>query len=200
MLTASSRSITGGTDRLGATLGTSTTVTKWPNEQQGFGVINLTDLLGTSPVKSWRDQQTILLNGQSYTNSVTVADPTKAVKISLAWTDAAAAETATVTLVNDLDLRAFGSTFRVYGNLTSADGFSTINPGCGRPLCSAYFNDMRNNAEIINIPASTFTDSANRTFTVQINAFLNGVGVPGASGGVNNQDFALIVVNGTLSQ
>jgi len=200
MLAVGSRSITGGTDRLGTTLGTSTTVAKWPNEQQGFGVISLNNLLSASPVKTLRDQQTILLAGQSYTNNVTVADPTQDVKIALAWTDAAAAETATVTLVNDLDLRAVGTTFRVYGNLTTTNGYSTINPGCGRPLCSSFFNDLKNNVEIVNIPSSVFTDPANRTFTVQISAFLNGIGVPGASGGVNNQDFALVVMNGTLSQ
>ena len=200
MLTAGARSITNGTDRLGATLGTATTVTKWPNEQQGFGVINLSDLLGTSPVKTWIDQSTILLVGGSYTTTVTVADPTRPVKIALAWTDAPAVENATTTLVNDLDLRANGSTFRVYGNLTGSDGYSSVNPGCSRPYCSAYFNDLKNNVEILHLPPALFTDTANRTFTVEVKAFLNGEGVPGASGGAYNQDFALFVLNGTLSQ
>jgi hypothetical protein len=192
MLVAGAQSITGAIDRQ-----TGGTVAAWPNAQQGFGRIRLTDLLDPGVVKSWRDQQTILVSGQITTNTVTVADPAKPVRIVLAWTDAPAAVEAPVTLVNNLDLRVQDA-FRAYGNLMAGDGFSAINPGCGRPVC-AYFGDVRNNAEVINLPSSLFTDPAKRTFTVKviINT-LNGIGVPGQSGGANNQDFALFVLNGTL--
>jgi hypothetical protein len=64
---------------------------------------------------------------------------------------------------------------------------------CGTP------SDVRNNVEIININPSRWTDPANRTFTVRVTATtLNGVGVPGQSGGANHQDFALFVMNGTM--
>jgi len=198
MLVAGGRSITGKLDRLETMLqGTTRTVTKWPSAPQGFGVINLADLLNTSVVKSWRDQQTILLNGQTTTYTVTVTDPSKPMRIALAWTDAPAAAGAPVALVNDLDLRANGATFRVYGNITGADDFSLVNPGCGRPSCSFY--DNRNNVEVLNIPTSVFSDPANRTFTVTVfAAIVNGIGVPGASGGTNNQDYALFALNGTI--
>jgi hypothetical protein len=199
MLVAGARSITGGTDRLETyRQGTTQTVPKWPNAQQGFGVINLTDLLTAGVTRSWRDQQTILTNGQILDMTVTVADPSKPVQIAMAWTDAPAAVDASVTLVNDLDLRAWGATFRVYGNLTAADGYSTVNPGCGRPVCPSP-RDIRNNVEVLKITPSLFTDPSNRTFTVSVAApNLQGIGVPGQSGGVNNQDFALFVINGTI--
>lgn len=198
MLIAGGRSITGKLDRLETHLqGTTRAVTKWPNAQQGFGVVNLADLLDTNITKSRRDQTTILLSGETIDYTVTVADPTKPVRIGLAWTDAPAAAGAQVALVNDLDLRAFGYSFRVYGNITGGDDYSLVNPGCGRTSCSFY--DSKNNAEVLNIPASVFVDSANRTFTVRVfAAVVNGVGVPGASGGANNQDFGLFVMNGTV--
>jgi hypothetical protein len=47
-----------------------------------------------------------------------------------------------------------------------------------------------NNVEIINLPSSRFNDPSNRSLTIQINAYLNGEGVPGASGGLYNQELS----------
>lgn len=195
MLVAGAKSITGGLDRHETTLmGTTRLVGKWPNAQQGFGRIALDDLLSSSVVKSWHDQQTILLQGQYYQPTVTVADPTKPMKIVLAWTDAPAAAGASITEVNGLKLTALS----YHGNYTGDDGYSRIPPGCGRPVCVSP-SDSRNNVEVIHIPASVFTDVTKRTFPVRVMASpLNGIGVPGQSGGANNQDFALFVLNGTL--
>lgn len=84
-----------------------------------------------------------------------------------------------------------------YGNaVSSTTGYSFV-PGCGRPSCG-YPADGANNVEMLNDPA-LFGTIANRTFTLSVTAsLLNGVGVPGASGGANNQDFALFVINGSL--
>jgi hypothetical protein len=197
MLVAGARSITGQKDRLETALQNMlVTVPKWPNAAEGFGVINLTDLITPGVFRDWRDQQYVLTNGQALDFTVSVVDTSKPVRVALAWTDPPAAVDASVTLVNDLDLRATGYSFRVYGNLTATDGYSTVNPGCGRPVC-AYFGDVRNNVEVLNINPSLFADPANRTFTVRVNApNLQGIGVPGQS--VNSQDFALFVINGDI--
>lgn len=132
--------------------------------------------------------------------TVTVADPSKAVRIALAWTDAPAAARmagdTTKVLVNDLHLSISGP-FRAYGNLTDTNtGYSIVNPGCGRPSCS--FADGLNNVEILNLSPQLFSDPALRTFTVRVaTGVVSGVGVPGP-GVTANQDYALFVLNGTL--
>lgn len=200
MLVAGARSISGSLDRLETELtGTTQTVPKWPNAQQGFGLINMTELLDTTITKSFHDQGTVLLQGQMYDKAITVADPTKPMKIVVAWTDAPAMVGSTIAEVNGLNLTAYWPDYyQLYGNYTDTAGWSRTSPGCGRPVCSSPA-DLRNNVEVLNINPSRFTDPVNRTFRVRVMASpLNGIGVPGASGGANNQDFALFVINGTI--
>lgn len=202
MLVAGARSIAGGVDRL-ETYRQSTTVSvgKWPSVGQGYGVINLTDLLSSTVTHAWRDQNRILLQGERVEYTATVVDPTKPLRVVMAYTDVpAAARTSqsdtSVVLVNDLSLRGISTNFVVWGNKTGTDGYSTLNPYC-RSFCST--TDGTNNVEVLNINPSLFSDPANRTMTIRIDAtYLQGVGVPGASGGAFNQDFALFVMNGTL--
>jgi hypothetical protein len=210
MLVAGARSITGGIDRLQSHLqGTTKTVTAWPNAQQGFGVITLNDLLTTTGVqKAWHDQVTILLAGQEFQRTVTVADPTKPVRIVLAYTDKDAAvgdptNPSVPVIVNDLMLTAEFTAFpyRLSGNYTDGSGWSRTHTLCtvSQPSGCVAANDVRNNVEVLNINPTRFSDLSNRTFTVKITAkSLNGIAVPAQSGGVNNQDFALFVLNGTM--
>jgi hypothetical protein len=205
MLVAGAKSITGATDRLGAALNTTPTVKAWPNEQQGFGVINLSDLLDTAVVKSWHDQQTILTQGQKYEKSIVVADPSKPVRVVLAYTDAPGAiqdpanPAYYAAAVNGLTLTGYPSGLRYYGNFTDTNGYSAADTaGCGRPTCPS-FSDSVNNVEVLNFNPTIFADPTKRTFVIRVMASpINGVGVPGASGGANNQDFALFVLNGRI--
>lgn len=194
MLVGGARSITGKPDRQ-----TNGTVTAWPNAQQGFGVISLADLLTSTPAKSWNDQGTVLTQGQIYERTVTVSDPSRPVRIALVWTDKEASPEAPITLVNNLDLMSYGPDKpRFLGNYTDASGFSRSYTACVPPCTSP--TDVRNNVEVININPTRFSDPANRTFTVRVTAAsLNGIAVPGQSGGANNQDFALFVLNGTMN-
>jgi hypothetical protein len=200
MLVAGARSITGSLDRLETYLQQTTkTVTSWPNAQQGFGLITLNDLLATSVSKDWRDQDTVLVQGTVYDRTVTVTDISKPVKIVMAYTDAPAAVGAAITQVNGLNVTAFWvDGTRYYGNFTGTDGYSRVDSGCGRPVCSSPA-DTRNNVEVIHINPTRFAGNTNLSFTVRIVASpLNGAGVPGQSGGANNQDFALFVLNGDI--
>lgn len=194
MLVGGARSMTGALDRL-----TSGTVTKWPNEQQGFGMINLADLLGTTPAKAWHDQGTVLTQGQMYERTVTVVNPLQPVRVVLVWTEPPGAAETTIAQVNNLDLTATWPDFyRLYGNYTDTAGWSRPSPGCGRPVCASP-SDIRNNVEVLNINPSRFTGNTNLSFTIRVMASpLNGIAVAGQSGGANNQDFALFVLNGTL--
>jgi hypothetical protein len=199
MLVAGARSIKGSTDR--QTPGG--TVTGWPNEQQGFGVITLDNVLVPGGGR-WLDQTVILQQSQFWERTVAVANPALPVRIVLAWTDAPGAvqmpnQTLVKALVNDLDLRGFlpdGAAF--WGNLLDANGYSRVPGGCGRPSCPPSA-DLRNNVEILNIDPARFVNVTNRQFTIRVTApGILGVGVPGASGGANNQDFAVFIVNGTM--
>ncbi|HEX6100978.1 MAG TPA: S8 family serine peptidase [Thermoanaerobaculia bacterium] len=201
ILVAGARSLLNKTDRY-----TNTTITRWPNAQQGFGAIALDPLFNATALRGWRDQQpTPLTQAQSQYFTVTVGDPAKPVRIVLAWTDKEGpvqqpGQPVPKALVNDLDLRATWSDgLQYYGNVTDpASGYSYV-PGCGRPLCPSPA-DVLNNVEVINVDPARFVNSANRTFTVRVwAAVLNGVGVPGASFGAYNQDYALFVLNGSLT-
>jgi hypothetical protein len=101
--------------------------------------------------------------------------------------------------VNGLDVSAYWPDgYRLYGNFTDVNGWSRTDPGCGRPVCPSP-RGSRNKVEVININPTVLADPAKRTFTVRVIASpLNGIGVPGASGGANNQDFAVFVLNGTI--
>ena len=200
MLIAGARSLLNKTDRY-----TGTAIADWPHEKQGFGAITLDPLFNSAVLRGWRDQSTPLTQSQSEYFTVTVGDASKPVRIVLAWTDKEGpvqqpGQTIPKALVNDLDLRAtWADGLQYYGNVTdAASGYSHL-PGCGRPLCHSPA-DTLNNVEVINIDPARFVNAANRTFTVRVwAAVLNGVGVPGASFGAYNQDYALFVINGSLT-
>ncbi|MDQ3282468.1 MAG: S8 family serine peptidase [Acidobacteriota bacterium] len=210
MLVAGARSVTGGVDRLQTYLqGTTSTVAGWPSKAQGFGVITLNDLLTTTAVqKAWHDQATVLTMGQTFQRTITVTDPSKPLRIVMAYTDKEAAvgdpaNPSVPVMVNDLMLTAEFNQFpyRLSGNYTDANGWSKTHTLCtaSQPSGCVPVNDVRNNVEVLNINPSRFTNTANRTFTLLVTAQnLNGIAVAGQSGGANNQDFALFVLNGTM--
>ena len=128
----------------------------------------------------WIQDQTEVLSasGSSWQFEVTVADPARPIRITLAWTDDAAAAGADPTLVNDLDLLVETSGITYHGNWTEG-GWSV--PG-GQP-------DRLNNLEDVQIAAPG--DVALVTVTA-IN--LPGDGVP-FNGDPTDQDFALVCRN-----
>lgn len=143
-------------------------------------------------------------NYRKWLNKYGFAQP---VKIVLAWTDKEGAVQDPASggpfraLVNDLDLIAQlpqGAAY--YGNFTdAATGYSRMPGGCGRPSCPTPA-DTRNNVEVVHINPADFVNAANHTFSVRVwAANLNGAGVPGAAGGAYNQDFAIFVINGSLT-
>ncbi len=150
-----------------------------PNVNEGWGRINLASLLPPALPMLNFDQETTLANsGEVWQLDVRVANPSQPLKITLAWSDAAAAPGANPALVNDLDLvvTTGGLTYR--GN-RFASGWSV--PG-GEA-------DTLNNLENVFLPAP----GGYATITVR-GSNVAGDGVP-YNGDLTDQDFALVCTN-----
>ncbi len=103
-----------------------------PNNHQGWGRVSLENLLVSAPASD-RGPRIVVderlgfdASGQEWTLRVAPADPSRPMRVTLAWTDAPGAAGANPALVNDLDLEVVeddtGTVFR--GNVF-ANGFST---------------------------------------------------------------------------
>jgi Mg-chelatase subunit ChlD len=102
-----------------------------PNDHQGWGRVSLENALFQAPTSDrgpriFSDQRhAFTANGQEYVIRVAAADASRPLRVTLVWTDAAAAVGANPTRVNDLDLEvtetATGALFK--GNVFNS-GFS----------------------------------------------------------------------------
>ncbi|WP_404442833.1 S8 family serine peptidase [Sutcliffiella horikoshii] len=135
----------------------------FPNGNQGWGRVTLDKSLNTTFV----NETTSLSTSQKATYSIT-ATAGKPLKISLVWSDAPASTSASVTLVNDLDLV-----------ITAPNGTQYVGNDFTAPFNNNW--DGRNNVEnvFINAPQSG-------TYTVEVQAY----NVPQGP-----QAFSLAIVN-----
>jgi hypothetical protein len=150
-----------------------------PAAGQGWGRVDLTRLFHpVNRARVVRDQSDLIReSGDSTARTLTVADPTRPIKVTLAWSDAPGAVLGDAW-VNDLDLTVVkdGVTYR--GNVFSG--------GMSSPGGAA---DRRNNLENVFLPPG------GGTFTVRVDGFnIAGDGVPG-NGDPTDQDYALVVSN-----
>lgn len=173
-----------------------------PDQYQGWGGVSLDRLFRSSSNYYFYDQGTTFTSpSQYYSRTVTIADTSKDVNITLAWTDRAS-DTRTdqsVNLVNDLDLYAVvfyggqgytwvGNNYYYNRDACSRDGYSLRNP-------SPVVYDRKNNVERINIRASDIPAGATQ-ITIQVVAnSLTGDGIDPTSNSTFRQDFALSVEN-----
>jgi len=150
-----------------------------PNFDAGWGLADLGRMVSPED-PLWIVDQAVLFSdiGSSWQQTVEVADPSKPLRITLAWTDAAAAAGADPTLVNDLDLTVETADASYLGN--------HFENGLSAPGGSA---DRLNNLEDIHIAAPV----AVAVVTVTV-ANLPGDGVP-FNGDLTDQDFALVCRN-----
>ena len=151
-----------------------------PNFDVGWGLADLGRIV--SPDEPlWVTDQAVALTGmgQSWEQQIEVADPSRPLRVTLAWTDDAAAAGADPALVNDLDLtvEAGGTSYR--GNHL-VDGWSE--PGGAA--------DRLNNLEDVHVLAPG-DSSALITVTA---ANLPGDAIP-YNGDPTDQDFALVCRN-----
>jgi subtilisin-like proprotein convertase family protein len=155
-----------------------------PSNGQGFGGVNLA-LFTSLPAsgQTFFDQSSVFSGtGQQWVRQGTIADNTRPLRITLAWTDAPGSTTG-ASYVNDLNLEV-----RVGGQVYRGNNFGTT--GSSTNTIRNIF-DAKNNVESVFIPAGV---SGSVIVTVTA-ANIAGDGVPG-NGTALDQDFALAVFNG----
>ena len=140
-----------------------------PNNHEGWGRINLD--AATDGSIQFQNEGTGLSTGGNATFQVTSNGGP--LKVTVVWTDYPAAASATVTLVNDLDLTISGPSGTFRGNVFSGGWSATGGTA-----------DRRNNVENVYIQ-----NAAAGTYTITVNGF----NIPNGP-----QKFALVVDGGTF--
>ena len=140
-----------------------------PNVHEGWGRVNLDG--ATDGTITYVDEGTGLSTGGSQVFNVTSTGGP--LKVSLVWSDFASTDTASINLVNDLDLTVSGPSGTFRGNVFSGGWSATGGTA-----------DRRNNVENVYIQAP-----AAGTYTVTVNAF----NIPNGP-----QKFALAIDGGSL--
>lgn len=155
-----------------------------PNGNEGWGRLNLKNVLNTGATVGYVDQAQVLTTvGQTFAYSGTLADGARPLVVALVWTDPPGAGGANPALVNNLDLEVTVGATLYRGNVFSG-GVSTTGGTA----------DTLNNVENVFLPAGT---SAGTPVNVTIRATaLNGDGALG-TGDTTDQHFALVVFNAT---
>jgi uncharacterized repeat protein (TIGR01451 family) len=150
-----------------------------PSVYQGMGEVNLGNAFD-GVARILRDQTDTFTNsGATRVISGSIADTTKPLRITLAWTDAPGATTGNA-YKNDLDLIVTLGGQTYYGNWMA--GTNAVTGGVA---------DKKNNVESVYFPAGT---AGNFTITI-LAANINSAAVSTAT--TVNQDFALVVYNAT---
>jgi hypothetical protein len=150
-----------------------------PAPSQGWGLLNLGRALDDAPKQLIDQTQVVSGPGQTITIRGRVADPTKPVRVALAWTDAPGTPIAS-PVVNNLDLE-----FEIGGQTFKGNNFS------GGVSLQGGQSERLNNIESVWLPAGTEGDFIIRVIGINV----SGDGVPGNSD-QTDQDFALVVYNG----
>jgi subtilase family protein/putative Ig domain-containing protein len=155
----------------------------WSNSQ-GMGELNLGEALnrGAATPTIFHDQDAVnrlfTASGQSHSISSDVADVTKPLRVTLAWTDAPGS-TIGAAYRNDLDLSVI-----LGGNTYLGNVFTSANSTLGGSP------DTQNNVESVFLPAGV-----SGALTVVVTAAnINSDGVPDL-GTATDQDYALVVYN-----
>jgi uncharacterized repeat protein (TIGR01451 family) len=152
-----------------------------PNSNEGWGRINLDDVIVPPVPTIYLDQTTVFgSTGETWSLSVGPADPTQPLKVSLVWSDAPGPGSggATAAWVNDLDLTVGDGTTTFVGNVF-ANGWSVAGGAA----------DGQNNAE------NVFIQNPGGPYQITISAAnIAGNGVPG-NADLTDQDFALVCFN-----
>lgn len=155
-----------------------------PNNNEGWGRVHLKSIFQPGVDMLYYDQETLLNNsGESFVLNVTVDDPSKPFKVSLAWTDAPGAVGANPAIVNNLDLQVLMNGQTYLGNRFTG-GWSTTggSPDTINVLENVYIQNPVAGAVTVTVLGTTIAAD----------------GVPN-TGDTSDQDFALICNNCTLA-
>lgn len=150
-----------------------------PSNDQGYGMPNLSLMFDATPKVLVDQDQTLGNTGEFYEITVGVADPTKPVRVAMAYTDAPGALNSTAPQVNNLDLRVVNGSSTYLGNVFTNQW--SVTGGVA---------DNKNNYEAVFLPVGTTGDLTIRVTGTAI----SGDGVPN-SGDATDQDFAITCYN-----
>jgi len=113
-----------------------------PNNDEGWGRVDLPALIGSTRNYEFIDQTVLLTNGAVFEKRILVGSADEPLKITLAYTDVPGLPAAAVALVNDLDLEVIAPNGALYrGNQFSA----------GESLPDAPLPDSINNVEAVHL-------------------------------------------------
>jgi hypothetical protein len=155
-----------------------------PGVNQGWGLLHLSRAFDSASRQLVDQTQVFTASGQTFEVNGSLADRSRPLRVTLAWTDPPGM-LAGGAWVNNLDLElVVGGTTIYRGNNFSGE-FSVAG---GEP-------DGKNNVECIVLPPESIPTGTNGNFTVAVRATnIAGDGVPG--NGIDlDQDFALVVYN-----
>ncbi len=167
-----------------------------PNYNEGWGRVFLPTIVDSPAPFTLKNQESELTTGNTDTFEVSYVDSSQPLKITLVYTDTYAADGASVTLQNNLDLEVIspgGDTY--HGNAFSAGwSDSSATPSSDWDTDGNGYDD-RNNVECVYIPAGALEAG---TYTINI----IGANVPTDADfdGTNDQDYALVIYNGVEDQ
>lgn len=155
-----------------------------PALRQGWGLVDLGRAFDETSLRLIDQSELLIESGQSFELKGSIADRSKPVRVTIAWTDAPGS-LAGAALVNDLDLEVRVGSAVIYRGNHFAEGFST----------EGGESDRVNNVESVVLPADLIPTGYQGNFTITIRAAnIAGDGVPN-NGNDLDQDFALVVHN-----
>jgi len=116
--------------------------TPTPNMDEGWGRVDLTEIIESGLSHDFIDQTNLLTTGQFYERQIIISSGDHPFKVTMAYTDAPGFPAVLPTLVNDLDLEVIAPDGRVYrGNQFDV----------GESVPDAPGNDNLNNVECVRI-------------------------------------------------
>ena len=163
-----------------------------PNPQQGWGRLNIANALSTAVHHLYVDQSSMLRHrGEERTWQVRITDPTKPLRVTLAWTDPPGGlNTGTRSVpavVNFLGLRVETNGQTYYGN-KFANGMSIAGP-LAEPGKEGW-----DNLQNVYLPPGSYGS----TVAIRVRALNITTDCLGNSSGNPQQDFALVITNGYI--
>ncbi len=115
-----------------------------PNNDEGWGRVNLPALIGSTRNYDFTDQTALLTNGGVFEKHLLIGSANEPLKITLTYTDVPGLPAAAIALVNDLDLEVIAPTGEIFRGNRFSDGESIPN---------APLPDTINNVEAVHLAA-----------------------------------------------
>lgn len=170
-----------------------------PSYDQGWGLINLSNIINNGPT-FYKDQTTTFTEeGQEFTINIDPADTNLPLKITLSWSDPPAMSGANPTLINDLDLEVLE---QATTNLYKGNWFP--NPSVDPNQNSTGWSVSGGQKDNINNVECVYIKNPAGEYEVKIKCTeLNKDGIPPYADDLNReefrQDFALVISNAIAS-